>query len=340
MNEKTILVTGISGFIGKQCAIEMLNHGYKVRGSLRSLGKSEGIRSTLAQHCDTAQLEFVQTELQSDANWADAMQGVYGVLHVASPVSVGEPKDPDELIRPAVDGTLRVLQHAQSAGVKRFVHTSSVAAIMSGHGPARVTPFTEDDWTQLEGPSVSSYAKSKTLAEQAAREHLKSSPGAMHYASINPGIVLGPVLDADLSPSAGLILSFMRGKYPGCPRLSFSFVDVRDVAKMHRLALETDLPSGGRYVASAENAWLLDMVRPIKAQLGAHARKVPSMLLPNFLVRLIGIFDPDVKSVLADLGIFLPIDNQRTRSELGIDFIPLADSALATARCLVDLKMV
>jgi dihydroflavonol-4-reductase len=340
MNEKTILVTGISGFIGKQCAIELLNHGYRVRGTLRSLGKSDDVRSTLARHCDTAKLEFVQTELQSEGNWSDAMQGVHGVLHVASPVSASEPKDPDELIRPAVDGTLRVLKHAQSAGVQRFVHTSSVAAIMSGHGADRVTPFTEEDWTQLEGPDVSSYAKSKTLSEQAARSHLKSNPGGMHYASINPGIVLGPVLDADLSPSASLILSFMRGKYPGCPKLAFPFVDVRDVAKMHRLAMETDLPSGGRYVASSEHAWLLDMVRPIKAGMGSHARKVPTLMLPNFVVRLIGIFDPAVKNTLAHLGVFQPIDNRRTRSELGIDFIPLADSALATARDLVDLKMV
>jgi len=339
MNDKTILLTGISGFIAKHCAVELLRHGYRVRGTVRSRAKGDRVRETLAQHADVSGLEFAAADLLSDDGWGDAARGVHGVLHVASPFPNGEPDDPDALIRPAVDGTLRVLKAALAAGVSRFVQTSSTAAVVQGHPRARTEPFTEDDWTLVESPRVGAYARSKTLAEKAARKLAEENSGAIHFSSINPGFVLGPVLDRELGTSADAILTFLKGRYPGAPRLAFPVVDVRDVARMHRLALETNEPSGGRYLAVSETAWFIDMMRPIRARLGAHARKVPRFEMPDFVVRAVGVFDRSARSIVPDLGRFTVIDNRRTRAALGVDFIPVTESAPAMAQSLVDLGL-
>ena len=336
MENKLILITGISGFIAKHCAVEMLRAGYAVRGTVRDVAKADKVRATLAKHCDVSKLEFVEADLLSDEGWDAAAKGVFGVLHVASPFVIETPKDPNDLIRPAVEGTMRVLKAAIGAGAKRFVQTSSVAAIMAGHGHERTRPFTEDDWTNLDGPHVSAYEKSKTLAERAARDYLAQSKAHIHYASVNPGFVLGPLLDSEYGASASVIQMFMRGKYPGCPALSFPCVDVRDVGKMHRLALETAEPSGGRYVAVSESAWFVDMMRPIKAKLGVAAKKVPTFQLPNFVIRIIAIFDPSARGIVSELGRMVTIDNSRTRKALGMKFIPVSDSAPAMAQSLVD----
>ena len=340
MSEKLILLTGISGFIAKHCAVEMLNAGYRVRGTVRDLAKADKVRVTLAKHCDVSKLEFVEADLMSDKGWAEAAKGVYGVLHVASPFIIETPKDENDLIRPAVDGTMCVLKAAISAGAKRFVQTSSIAAIMAGHGE-RTKPFTEDDWTILDGPHVSAYEKSKTLAERAARDYLASTKADIHYASVNPGFVLGPLLDSDYGASASVIQMFMRGKYPGCPALSFPCVDVRDIGKMHRLALETAEPTGGRYVGVSESAWFVDMTRAIKAKLDkADTKKVPTMQLPNFVIRLIAVFDKSARRIVPSLGKMVPMDNSRTRAALGMEFIPVSESAPAMARSLVQNGLV
>ncbi len=339
MTEKTILVTGISGFIAKHCALDLLRHGYRVRGTVRSLSKAEAVKATLAPLCDISKLEFVEADLLSDQGWDAALQGVHGVQHLASPFILNEPKDPDELIRPAVDGTLRVLKAAVAANVQRFVQTSSMAAVMYGHPKTRTAPFTEEDWTQLDGPRVSSYTRSKTLSERAARDFMAQSSTTMHYASINPGLVLGPLLDRDMGGSAEVIQMFLRGKYPGCAKLSFAVVDVRDVAQMHRLALETPEPSGGRYMAASGSAWFLDMMRPIKARLGSKARKVPGFELPNFMIHLVALFDPTARTILPDLGREARFDNGRTRKALGMEFIGVEESAPAMASSLVNLGL-
>jgi len=340
MNEQIILVTGISGFIAKHCAIELLKHGYRVRGTVRSQAKADQVKATLGQHCDTARLEFVQADLLADAGWKQAMEGVYGVLHLASPFPLTEPKNPDDLLRPAIDGTLRVLKQAIAAQVQRFVHTSSVAAIIGGHPKKRKQPFTEDDWTQVNTKGVGSYTRSKTLAERAARDFIATSGTKMHYSTINPGFVLGPLLDRDMGSSGEAIQMFLRGKYPGCPKLSFPVVDVRDIAKMHRLALITTQASGGRYIGVSQTAWFLDMMRPIKAKLGVRAKRVPTFELPNFLIRLLALVDPAARSIAPDLGQFIQIDNSRTRSALGMEFMGVEESAPAMAQSLVNLGLV
>jgi dihydroflavonol-4-reductase len=339
MMEQTVLVTGISGFIAKHCAIELLKHGYRVRGTLRNQAKAEEVRATLAQYCDIGKLEFVEADLLADKGWDVAAEGVYGVLHLASPFPLNEPKDADELIRPAVDGTLRVLKAANAAKAARFVQTSSIAAMLGGHPDDRTAPFTEDDWTKLDTPGVSAYVRSKTMAERAARAYMAESGAGMHYASVNPGFVLGPLLDRDIGTSGEAIQMFLRGKYPGCPKLSFPVVDVRDIAKMHRLALETSQASGGRYVGVSGTAWFVDMMRPIKAKLGPAARRVPTFELPNFMIRLVALFDPAARAIVPELGHYVTIDNSRTRTALGIEFIGVEESAPAMAQSLADLGL-
>ncbi|WP_374356389.1 NAD-dependent epimerase/dehydratase family protein [Chitinimonas sp.] len=339
MTQPTVLITGISGFIAKHCAIEMLNHGYRVRGTVRSSAKADEVRATLAKYADTSQLELVNADLLADAGWAEACAGGAGVLHLASPFPVSDPKDPQELIRPAVDGSLRVLKAAIAAKVPRFVQTSSVVAVLGGHPRDRSSAFTEADWT-VDGPDIGAYMRSKTLAERAARDYLTETGANIHYASVNPGFVLGPLLDNDIGSSGEVIRMFLRGKYPGCPKLSFPVVDVRDIALMHRLALETEQPSGGRYLGVSGSAWFIDMMRPIKQKLGPAARKVPSFELPNFMIRLVAQVDPAARGIVADLGHEVNIDNSLTRAALGISFRGVEESAPAMAESLVALGLV
>jgi dihydroflavonol-4-reductase len=224
--------------------------------------------------------------------------------------------------------------------VQRFVQTSSMAAVMYGHPRQRTAPFTEADWTRVDEPGVTAYTKSKTLAEQAAREFMERERPALHYSSVNPGLVLGPALDRDIGTSADLIRLFLKGKYPGAPRMSIPVVDVRDVARMHRLALETAAPSGGRYLGAADSLWFLQIASALRERLGPAARRVPTRELPDWAVRLAAIFDPAARLAVPELGKHIRVDNSLTRRALGIEFIPAPEAAAAMARSLVDLKLV
>jgi dihydroflavonol-4-reductase len=340
MTKPTVLITGISGFIARHCAVEMLKAGYGVRGTVRSLQRTGEVKSSIAKHADVSRLEFEQADLESDAGWETAVAGCAHVLHVASPFPAKQPRDEQDLIRPAVQGTLRVLRVAAAAGVERLVQTSSMVAVMYGHPHGRTAPFTENDWTRVDSPGVTAYGKSKTLAERAAREFMQQDRSGMHFSSVNPGLVLGPALDRDIGTSAEIIRMFLRGKYPGAPRMSMPCVDVRDVARMHRLALETGAPSGGRYLGVADCLWLIEVARAIRQSLGEAARKVPTRVLPDWAVKLAGIFDPAARLAVPELGKELRVDTTLTRRTLGMEFIPAPEAAVAMARSLVELKLV
>jgi dihydroflavonol-4-reductase len=339
MTQPTVLITGISGFIARHCAVEMLNAGYAVRGTVRSLARSADVSTSLARHADVSRLSYAQADLGSDEGWNAAVAGCAHVLHVASPFPAKQPRDEQELIRPAVQGTLRVMRAAAAAGVERLVQTSSMAAVMYGHSRARTAPYTESDWTQVESPGVTAYARSKTLAERAAREFMTHDHSGLRYASVNPGLVLGPALDRDIGTSAEIVQMMLRGRYPAAPRMAIPCIDVRDVARMHRLALEVDAPSGGRYLGSAECLWMVEIAGAIRASLGETARKAPSRVLPDWVVRLAGLFDPTARLAVPELGKELRVDTSLTQRTLGIDFIPAPDAAAAMARSLVDLGL-
>ena len=339
MTQPTVLITGISGFIARHCAVEMLNAGYAVRGTVRSLQRSGEVVTSLSRHADVSRLSFAEADLESDDGWDAAAAGCAHVLHVASPFPAKQPRDEQKLIRPAVQGTLRVLRAAAAAGVARLVQTSSMAAVMYGHPQERTAPFTEVDWTRIDSPGVTAYAKSKTLAERTAREFAAQDGSGLHYASVNPGLVLGPALDRDIGTSAEIVQMMLRSKYPGAPRMAIPCIDVRDVARMHRLAIEVDAPGGGRYLGCAESLWMIDIARAIRASLGEVARKVPSRVLPDWAVKLAGIFDPTARLAVPELGKELKVDTTLTRRTLGITFIPAPEAAAAMAKSLVDLNL-
>jgi dihydroflavonol-4-reductase len=340
MPKGRVLITGISGFIAKHCAVELLNAGYRVRGTVRNLASCDAVHATLGQHADAGALEFVEADLLADQPWRGAVDGCDAVMHVASPFPSSQPRGENVLIRPAVEGTLRVLRAAAAAGVTRFVHTSSTVAIMYGHPPERTTPYTEADWTPVESPHVTPYAKSKTLAERAARNFMSRDGAGLRYSSVNPGFVLGPALDRDVGASAEIIRMFLKGKYPACPRISFPIVDVRDVAKAHRLALESDAPSGGRYLAVSESVWMLDMAHAIRTSLGVAARKVPSRSMPDWVLRLVAVFYPVARQAVHDVGRWYGFDNSLTRRTLRMDFVPASQAASDMAASLVRLGLV
>lgn len=333
---QTVLITGITGFIAKHCALRFLEAGYAVRGTMRSIAKADAVRETLARHTDISRLSFVECDLMADAGWDEAMKGCDVVAHLASPFPMAQPDNEDDLIRPAVDGTMRVLTAAVRNGVKRFVQTSSVVAVMDGHDAGK-TRFTEDDWTDVGAPHVNAYSKSKTLAEKAARDFVAANPDAIHYSSVNPGLVLGPALDHDIGTSANIVQMIMQGRYPRLPRVHIVCVDARDVAEAHLRAAQTDQASGGRYLAASDSLWFVEMARAIRDALGDDAKKVPSGEMPDFLVRLVGFFDKNTRAIVPDLGRERVIDNAQTRAALDMTFRPAREAAVATARSLVEL---
>jgi dihydroflavonol-4-reductase len=248
----TVLVTGGSGFIGSWCVIGLLQHGYTVRTTVRSLGRESAVRAAIGKVVERQdRLSFHAAALTADAGWDEAASGCDYILHVASPVVVSEPKNSAELIVPAFDGTRRAVGAALKAGVKRVVLTSSVAAASPRAG-ARESVSDETVWTDLDDPKVSAYSRSKTLAERTAWGLIGASGGATTLATVNPSMVLGPVLSRDFSASVQVVERLLSGRVPGVPRLGFSFVDVRDVADLHIRAMTAPEAAGQRFIAAGD----------------------------------------------------------------------------------------
>lgn len=292
-----VLVTGASGYIAGFIINALVADGWQVRGTIRNLARAGEVRATLG----LPDLELCACDLMSDDGWAEAMQGVDFVQHIASPIPAGEPKNPDDLIVPAREGALRALRFAHAAGVKRLVMTSSVAAIAYGHGQA-TAPFTEADWSNVNSLDSYAYIKSKTLAERAAREWMAASGAPMEYVSINPSAVLGPVLGADFSTSLQVVKKLLDGALPGLPRLGFGVVDVRDVAELHVRAMIEPGLDGERFIAQGKFMWMRDVAEVLKAGLGQQARRVPTRGLPDWLLKLLANFDATVRMVVPELG--------------------------------------
>ena len=248
-------------------------------------------------------------------------------------------KDADELIRPARDGALRVLRFARDAGVTRFVMTSSAAAIAYGQ-PRGTAKYTEADWTDVSHPDAYAYVQSKTIAERAARDWVAAEGGALEYCSINPTLVVGPILSADFSTSVEAIRKVLAGELPGCPDFGFGVVDVRDVADIHVRALNAPGMAGERFIASEPFLKLVEIARMLKDRLGPEGRKIPTRTLPNFVVRLSALFDPLVRQVIGELGKTRNMDASHARDVLGWVPRPAEESLVATARSLIDLGIV
>lgn len=335
MNDGTrhdILLTGISGFIAKHCALRFLNAGHRVRGTLRNAARREEVVSALRPHLKRPELEanldFVSLDLTRDEGWDRAMAGMTALVHTASPFPIAQPKDADDLIRPAVDGTLRALRAAQAAGVGRVILTSSVVAV-SNDGVAGQRD--ETDWCDPDRPATTAYARSKTMAERVAWDFAATS--GIRLTTINPGLVLGPPLDGHYGSSVGLVKRILSGRDPMMPDIGFGIVDVRDVAEMHLRALELPETAGKRFLAVAGHMRMPDMARDLKARF--PARRIPTMVAPNAIVRFLSVFDPSIRAILPQLGRTTTYSSARARTEMGMNFTSPTGALAASADWLV-----
>lgn len=337
-----VLVTGASGFLGGHVTREFLEHGYRVRGTVRSLAnlrKVDHLRALGAKH--EGRLELVEADLESDAGWAAAVAGCTFVEHVASPFPAKSPEDEQELVRPAVQGTLRVLRAAAAAGsVQRVVLTSSVAAIAYGHDRPESYVFTEDDWSVPE--RCEAYQKSKTLAERAAWDFVNNTPEGKHLqlATINPGFIAGPLSGPDIGTSGEVVGRLLRRELPACPRLGFATVDVRDVAIAHRLATEVAEAAGQRFLAAGDHLWMQDMARILAADLGPEGFRPPTGSLPYAVLWLASRFDASLKMVLPYIGKKEQVSHERAKRVLGWKPRPARETLVDMARSMVAAGLV
>jgi dihydroflavonol-4-reductase len=331
---RTVLVTGGSGYLGSWCLIELLRRGYAVRTTVRDLAREAEVRAAISPQVDAGdRLTFFAADLLDDAGWKEAVSGCDYVLHVASPFPPAQPKNPDELIVPARDGTLRVLRACLDAGVERVVVTSSVAAITGGTGP-KSDPLTEKDWSDPDNPKMSAYARSKTVAERAAWDFMREQDASAKLATVNPGAIVGPVLSSDRSFSLQAIERLLGG-LPGVPRIGFSFVDVRDVVDLELRAMTDPGAGGERFIATEKFMWMPEVAAVLRERLGEDAGKVPTRTVPNLLVRAMGLFDPSVRSVVGQLGRRTSLSSEKARSRLGWSPRPLEDTIAECGRSIV-----
>ncbi len=340
MSGELVLVTGGSGFVGAHSILQLLDAGYRVRTSVRSLGREADVREMLKTGGaeDLAALSFVEADLTSDAGWPEAVAGCAFVLHVASPFPTVQPRNEDDLIVPAREGALRVLRAARDAGVGRVVLTSSFAAIGYGTPPVG-RPFTEEDWTDPTD-DVTAYVRSKTLAERAAWDFIASEGGGLELAVINPVGILGPALGKDISSSIELVVGLMNGAMPGMPKLSFGIVDVRDVADAHIRAMTNPAAKGERFLVIAGGPMTLaEVAAVLRTRMPDAAAKVPTRILPNALVRTLALAIPRLRELVPQLGKVKVASNEKARRLLGWNPRSNEDAILATAESLVRLHL-
>lgn len=341
MTDELVLVTGGSGFIGAHCILRLLAAAYRVRTTVRDLTREAMVRAMLktggAEPGDA--LTFASADLMSEARWPEAAAGCSYVLHVASPLPAYVPKHEDELIVPAREGALQVLRAARDAGVKRVVMTSSFAAIGYGKAPLD-RPFNEEDWTDPTARGLTAYTKSKTLAERAAWEFMAREGGSLELATVNPVVVFGPVLGPDYSTSIQVVQRLLDGSMPGCPRLIFGVVDVRDVADLHLRAMTDKAAKGERFLATGDGFMSMrEIALALKARMGNVAKGVSTRELPDWLLRGAAIFSPVIRQIVPELGKVKNASNDKATRVLGWTPRSNEEAVIATGESLLRLKL-
>ncbi|MEM7444740.1 MAG: NAD-dependent epimerase/dehydratase family protein [Pseudomonadota bacterium] len=340
---KTIFLTGASGFIAKHICLKALSDGHTVVGSVRSEARAEETRRAMAANLADAtdltdRLRFVTLDLTEDGGWDETMHGADTLIHTASPVPLEQPKDARVLVETAVGGTRRALKAASAAGIDRVVLTSSNAAIMNSKLPVGRTEYNESDWSDVDDPAMTPYAMSKTLAERAAWSFVEREAQGMALTTINPAFVLGPLLDDHLSASIKVVQRLLRAKDPALPDISFSCVDVRDIADMHVRALSCPETAGQRIVGADRPLSIVEMAKILAAAF--PDRKIVTRQAPNWLVRIIALFDRPVRSIVPNLGRRDALSNRRAKEMLGMQFIDVAESLRRSATSLLERGIV
>jgi nucleoside-diphosphate-sugar epimerase len=330
---KTVLVTGGSGYLGGWCIVELMRRGYRVRTTVRNPTREREVHEAVASEIDPAhRLTVHQADLLGDEHWDNIIEGCDYVLHVASPFPPKQPKDPDELIRPAREGTIRVLGKSLDHDVKRVVVTSSIAAIRLTKG-AETRTLTEEDWTDPDSAELTPYVRSKTVAERAAWDLVEERGAEDRLAVVNPGAIIGPVLHDDISYSVQSVERLLKG-LPGVPRLGFNFVDVRDVADLEIRAMTTPEAGGRRFIAVTKFLWMSETGEILRERLGDQASKVPTRTIPDLLVRGMALFDGGIRSIVGTLGKRTDLSSERAMG-LGWSPRPIDDTVAETGESLI-----
>lgn len=336
-----VVVTGASGFIAKHVIAELLKRGYAVRGTLRSLDRAQSVRDAVqSQGADAHALTFVAADLLQDAGWDEALSGTTLVVHTASPFPVEQPDNPEDVIRPARDGTLRVLSAAQRQKVERVVMTSSTVAVMyTGDRPAGHV-YTETDFSDETRSDLTPYIKSKTIAEKAAWAFVRDNGEPFELAVINPAFVQGPALDGDLSTSHAPMCLMAAGKYPAAPKIVFPVCDVRDVAAAHAEALVQEAAAGERFIIAEGETRLFEIGQRIAEICPDLKGKVPRFELPDTAVRALAMVDKRLRTILPELGTHRICTSQKAKNVLGLK-LRGADEAIGDAvQSLRSLKLI
>jgi len=334
---ETVLVTGGTGFIGLHCLQQLLDKGYKVRTTIRSESRKQEVMDAMKKHSSNCEnLEFFIADLLNDDGWKEAVEGSKYVLHVASPFFLGEPENEDVFIKPAVEGTLRVLKACADADVEKVVLTSSFAAVGYGH-PREKEVYTEEDWSSVDG-EISPYAKSKTLAEKAAWEFVESLEESKKFelTVINPVAVTGPMLTDDIGSSNDFLLKLISGSMPACPKIHMGYIDVRDVAKAHIFSMTEEKTNGERIIVSENEMFFAEVGKTLNE---AGFKKSPTKEMPNFLVKIMSLFVGELKTLLSALNRKGDIDKTKAKSFFNWDYISTEQSVTETARQLQDMGL-
>ncbi|MDJ1479889.1 aldehyde reductase [Cytophagaceae bacterium YF14B1] len=339
-NKETVLVTGGTGFIASYCIIRLLNAGYKVKASVRSLKSTDELQAMLKQGgiASFDNLMVVEANLNNESSWDAAVSGCSYVIHTASPTPNTDAKTDDDFVIPARNGVLFVMRAAQKAGVKRFVLTSAFGAV--GYGTSKTTPYTEEDWTEI-NEIVAPYQKSKTLSEKAAWEFISTEGKGLELAVINPTGVYGPVLSGNFSHSIQPVFQMLNGAVKACPKITSGYVDVRDVAELHFLAMTSPAANSQRFIAVAGQAVsLLDIAKILRKNLGEKAAKVPTKEIPSCLVKIGALFNPKLALVLPYLGSIKEASNEKAKRLLGWKPRSTEEAIVATANSLIHLNLI
>ncbi len=341
-SEKLVLVTGGSGFVGSHCILQLLNKGYQARTTLRSLSRKDEVIKMLKNGGaeSVENLSFIEADLSKDANWDEAVKDCEYVLHVASPISLKIPRDENEMIVPAVEGTLRVLRASKNAGVRRIVITSSFGAVGYSHKDTD-TLITEEDWTDPNDKTLSAYLKSKTLAEKAAWDFIKKEGGNLELSVVNPVGIFGPLLGPDLSGGHEILKQLLDGSMKAIPKINFGIVDVRDVADLHLRAMTNSAAKGQRFLALAGGiVSLRDIALMLKSKMGNEAQNVTTRVLPDWIVRIAALFNPLAKNIVPQLGRVKNASNEKAKKILGWTPRPNEEAIMASVESMVRFGVI
>ena len=339
---ETVLVTGGTGFVASQCILQLLQKGYNVKATLRNLNRKDKVLDMMKYGGITSfgNLEFIEADLTKDDNWDEAVRGCDYILHVASPIGLEVPKDENEFIKPAVEGTLRVLRAAKNAGVKRVVMTSNFGAVGYSHKDT-TTIITEEDWTDLNEKDLSAYNKSKVLAERAAWDYVNEEGGSLEFATLNPMGIFGPSLSSDLSSGFALLKQVLDGSLKSIPNMTLGIVDVRDLADLHIRAMTNPNAKGQRFLALSGGIMSLPEIAVLlKNKLGDKGKNITNRRMPDWIVRVAALFSPTARNLVPQLGRYRDASNEKAKKLLGWQPRTNEEALLATAESLFQFGWV